>query len=116
MEYLLHHLLERSAEVHPDRTAVEDGDRSLTYAELEARANQMAALLRESGVERGDRVGLFLDKSIEAVVGIYGALKCGAAYVPLDPRAPSARLAYIAGDCGLRVLVSSAERATTLGG
>ncbi|MGH2597666.1 MAG: amino acid adenylation domain-containing protein [Actinomycetota bacterium] len=114
MDQLLHHLLQRAAEIHPDRTAVEDGERSVTYSELEARSNQMAALLFEVGVERGDRVGLFLDKSIECIVGIYGALKCGAAYVPLDPRAPSARLAYIAGDCGLRVLVSNAERAASL--
>ena len=116
MDYLLHHLLQRSAELHPDRTAVEDGERSLTYSELETRSNQMAALLLELGVSKGDRVGLFLDKSIESVVGIYGALKCGAAYVPLDPRAPAARLAYIARDCDLRVVVSSAERATALGG
>lgn len=116
MDHLLHNLLRRSAELYPDRTAVEDGERNVTYAELEVRSNQMAALLLELGVNRGDRVGLFLDKSIESVIGIYAALKSGCAYVPLDARAPAARLAYIARDCDLRVVVSSVERARSLGG
>jgi amino acid adenylation domain-containing protein len=60
-------------------------------------------------------VGLYLDKSIESIVGLYAAMKCGAAYVPLDPRAPAARLAYIAADCGLRVLISGAEKAGSWG-
>ena len=64
---------------------------------------------------RGDRVGLYLDKSLESVVGIYGILKGGATYVPLDPQAPPRRLAYIAGDCGLEVLVSGADKAKRLG-
>jgi amino acid adenylation domain-containing protein len=115
MDHLLHQLLHRSATSYPDRTAVEDGDRSLTYAELEIRSNQIANLLVDLGVSKGDRVGLYLDKSLESVVGIYGILKCGAAYVPLDPRAPTARLAYIAADCDLRVLVSGAEKAGSWG-
>ncbi|MDQ3974582.1 MAG: AMP-binding protein, partial [Actinomycetota bacterium] len=97
MAYLLHHLLQSSAERYPQRTAVVDGERSLTYGELERRANQLANLLAELGVHRGDRVGLYLDKSLEAVVGIYAVLKCGGAYVPIDPQAPVARAAYITG-------------------
>ena len=115
MEHLLHRLVTASAESYPDRVAVEDGDRQLTYAELEERSNQLANLLREVGVGRGDRVGLYLDKSLEAVVGIYGILKCGGAYVPLDPSAPTRRLGYIAGDCGLRVLISSAAKEAACG-
>src|SRR5262245_50214204 len=107
MEHLLHHLIQASAASFPDRVAVEDGDRHVTYADLDVRSNRLANLLRELGVERGDRVGLYLDKSIEAVVGIYGILKCGGVYVPLDPAAPTQRLGYIASDCGLRVLISS---------
>ena len=115
MDHLLHQLLHRSANSHPDRIAVEDADRSLTYAELEIRSNQFASLLADLGVSKGDRVGLYLEKSLESIVGIYGILKCGAAYVPLDPRAPAARLAYIAADCDLRVLVSGAEKAESWG-
>ena len=112
---LLHGHLEASATAHPDRRAVTDEARSLTYAELEASANRVAHLLLDLGVSRGDRVGLFLDKSIESIVGAYGVLKAGAAYVPLDPNAPVARLSYIVGDCGMRVLLSSRAKAGSWG-
>jgi L-proline---[L-prolyl-carrier protein] ligase len=107
MKYLLQHLLLRSAESHPDRVAVEDLDRRLTYAELEERSNRFANLLIEAGVGHGDRVGLYIEKSLEAVVAIYATVKAGAVYVPLDPRAPASRLAYIVSDCDIRVAASS---------
>jgi amino acid adenylation domain-containing protein len=109
--YLLHQLLEAAAVSHPDGLAVVDGERTITYRDLDGRANQVAHLLIDLGVKRGDRVGLYLDKSIEAIVGLYGVLKAGAAYVPLDPKAPPARLGLIAADCGLRWLVSGRQRA-----
>jgi amino acid adenylation domain-containing protein len=115
MDYLLHHLLEASARRHPDRTAIIDRDRSVTYAELEARSNRLAHLLLDLGVARGDRVGLYLNKSLESLIGIYGVLKTGAAYVPFDPKAPTARLAYIARNCGVRVLLSGAEKSGAWG-
>jgi amino acid adenylation domain-containing protein len=87
-----------------------DRDRSVTYAELDRRANQLAHTLLDVGVLRGDSVGLYLDKSLESVVGIYGVLKAGAAYVPLDPNAPAARLSYIAGNCEIRVLLTGKEK------
>jgi len=108
---LVHDLVAESAARVPDRVAVVDGDRSVTYAELDATANRLAHLLAECGVRHGDRVGLYLDKSLEAVVGIYGVLKAGATYVPLDPDAPPARLGTIARDAGLRCLVTGAEKA-----
>jgi amino acid adenylation domain-containing protein len=111
MGLLLHRGLERAAGSDPERVAVFDGDRQLTYGELEIRANRLAHALLDLGVRRGDRLGLYLDKSPESLVGIYGSLKAGAAYVPLDPQAPQARVAYIAADCGIRVLLSGIERA-----
>ena len=116
MERLLHEMLRRASVEHPDRVAVQDGNRTISYAQLEARSNQMASLLSHLGVSRGDRVGLYLDKSLESIVGIYGALKTGAAYVPLDPRAPVSRIAYIAADCDISVLVSGAEKAGSWNG
>jgi amino acid adenylation domain-containing protein len=83
----------------------------MTYAELEERSSRLARLLADLGVERGDRVGLFLEKSLESLVGIYGVLKAGAAYVPLDPRAPRARIAYMVRDCGIRLLLTGVEKA-----
>src|SRR5438093_10180825 len=106
MRYLLHQLLEDSAMRFPDRPAVVDGDRTLTYAELDERANRLANLLVGHGIEVGDRVGVYLDKSLEAVVGIYGILKSGGVYVPMDPQAPVERLGYIARNCGLDVVVT----------
>jgi amino acid adenylation domain-containing protein len=113
---LLHELLAASAEAHPNRTAVVDGGRRATYAELEARANRLANLLLDLGVSAGDRIGLYREKQLESLVGIYGALKVGAAYVPLDPQAPAARLAYISSDCDIRVILTGEEKAGTWAG
>jgi amino acid adenylation domain-containing protein len=93
--------------------AVRDRNRDTTYTELAVRAGSVAALLRELRVADGDRVGLYLEKQADALTGIYGILGAGAAYVPLDPRAPAARLAYMARDCDVRVLVTGAEKAPT---
>jgi amino acid adenylation domain-containing protein len=110
---LVHDLVAESAARVPDRVAIVDGGRSTTYSELDATANRLAHLLTECGVRPGDRVGLYLEKSLEAIVGIYGILKAGATYVPLDPDAPPARGGTIAADAGLRCLVSGAEKADT---
>jgi amino acid adenylation domain-containing protein len=107
----LNALLRRAARGGGDRVAVSDAERSLTYAELDRQSDQLARLLQSLGVAPGDRVGLYLEKSVESVVGLYGAMKAGAAYVPLDPAAPVRRLAYIAGNCGIRVLLTGAEKA-----
>ncbi len=109
-ETLVHDLLARSAERFPDRTAVVDGERALTYAELDATATRLARLLSAQGVRHGDRVGLYLEKSLEALVGIYGILKTGGTYVPLDPGAPPLRLGSIAKDAGLRCLITGREK------
>lgn len=111
MERLLHDLVRNASERHPDRIAVEDGERRLTYRELHDASERVANLLIQQGVRRGHRVGLYLEKSLDSVVGIYGVLRAGAAYVPLDPRAPVPRLAFIARDCGIRVLLSGSEKA-----
>ena len=108
--YLLPHLLAGAAERDPAHIAVTDGRGSLRYGDLEQSANQLANVLKDTGTRRGDRVGLYLTKSTDAIVGIYGILKTGAAYVPLDPLAPASRLAYIARDCGIRCLVTGAEQ------
>ena len=87
---------------------------SLTYAELETRSSQLAHLLRDRGVGRGDRVGLFFPKSVESVVAMLGVLKAGAVYVPLDPHAPVRRIAGIVENCGLRALVTTADKRRAL--
>jgi amino acid adenylation domain-containing protein len=108
---LIDEQLAASTERHPGRVAVVDGGRTLTYLELDAAANRLAGLLRELGVARGDRVGLYLEKSAESLIGIFGILRAGATYVPLDPSAPVARLAGIARDADVRHLITGVERA-----
>ena len=72
LSYLISHLVEAAAESRPDSIAVVDGERSFTYGELDRLANQLANLLRTQGVRRGDRVGLCLEKSFEAVAACPG--------------------------------------------
>jgi amino acid adenylation domain-containing protein len=107
---LLTDLVSASAARHADRDAVVMEGRRLSYAALEADSNRFARSLLAHGVRRGDRVGLWLPKSPEAIVALYGAMKAGAAYVPIDPSAPPARLAWIARNCGIAALVTRADR------
>jgi amino acid adenylation domain-containing protein len=110
MAYLLQHLLTDSAARWPDRPAVAAGGRSLTYSELDRLSNQVARALLAQGVAPGDRVGILAPKSAASVVGIYGALKAGACYVPLDSSAPAARLSGIMRDSGIAVLLADSAR------
>ncbi|MEM7012229.1 MAG: amino acid adenylation domain-containing protein [Verrucomicrobiota bacterium] len=92
MEFLLQHAFERVARVQRASLAWIDGDRRTTYIEADEQANQLARHLRANGVRRGDRVALFLDRSDRACVAIFGILKLGAAYLPIDPQAPPGRV------------------------
>ena len=114
MAYLLQQLLTSSVQRHAEQPAVRARGSSLTYAELETRSSQLAHLLRDRGVGRGDRVGLFFPKSVESVVAMLGVLKAGAVYVPLDPHAPVRRIAGIVENCGLRALVTTADKRRAL--
>ena len=111
----LSHLLDLAVERSPEAVAVEDEHgRSLTYHELAEAADRLAARLARWGVGRGDRVGLLLPKSLEAVTAIHGVLRTGAAYVPVDPTAPAARSAGIFAECGVKAIVASADLAAKL--
>jgi amino acid adenylation domain-containing protein len=100
-------LLTESAAVCPERTALRVNDRAVTFEQLESRSNQLARFLGASGLRRGDRVGLYLPKSVESIVGIFGILKAGGIYVPLDPQAPVERIGYMINDCGIRYLITT---------
>jgi len=110
MSYILQQLLTRSAALYPTKVAVWARGHSLTYGELEERSNQLAHLLRARGVKKGDRVGLFFPKCVESLVCMFGVLKAGGVYVPLDPQAPADRVGYIIGNCGIRVLLTNREK------
>ena len=114
MHRLLPRLVTESAQRTPEAPAVVMDGVTLDYGMLESRSNQFARSLVAHGVRRGDRVALWLPKSPDAVVALYGAMKAGAAYVPVDPTAPAARLAYIARDCEVAGLVTTRDRAASL--
>jgi amino acid adenylation domain-containing protein len=112
--FLLHQLLSEAAEAGPDREAVRCAGRSLSYRELEAASNGLARALLDGGVRPGDRVGIHLPKSVELVAAVYGILKAGAAYVPLDPKAPLRRVGLVAADCTVAAVVTPRSRAAEL--
>ncbi|HEX6749437.1 MAG TPA: amino acid adenylation domain-containing protein [Longimicrobium sp.] len=100
----------------PDAVALAFGDETVTYAELDARANRLAHRLVKLGARPDALVGLFVERSIETVVAILAILKAGAAYLPLDPAYPEDRLAYMLGDSGAEIVVTTAALADRLPG
>lgn len=114
MEFLLQHLLINSAKKSPDKKAVVYEDKSISYLELDKITNNLATVLIQHGIKKGDRVGIYLNKSISSIISIYGILKTGAVYVPLDPKAPVSRLEYIIKNCGIECLLTSTQKISTV--
>lgn len=106
----LHHLLEERAVRSGDRPALSHQDVTLDYATVWEQAWRTGAVLAALGVERGDRVAVYLDKRPETVAGIFGASVAGAVFVPVNPALKGAQVAYILGDCDVRVLITSRQR------
>ena len=102
----LHQLFETQAERTPYMTALIVGEDVLSYADLNARANQLAHHLRSLGVGAEDLVGVCVERSPEMLIALLGILKSGAAYVPLDPNYPADRIAYMLDDAQMRVLLT----------
>lgn len=105
-EQTVHGLFEAQARRSPDAVAVRLDDQTLTYAELNARANRLAHHLRSLGTGKGDLVGVWMERGPDMVVALLGILKAGAAYVPLDPAFPKDRIDYMMEDASLRVVVT----------
>ncbi|AJE23278.1 amino acid adenylation domain protein [Azotobacter chroococcum NCIMB 8003] len=105
----LHRLFERQARERPQATALVFGAEALSYAELNRRANRLAHRLIALGVRPETKVGIALERSVEMVVGLVAILKAGGAYVPLDPDHPGERLAWMAGDSGIGLLLTQSH-------
>jgi amino acid adenylation domain-containing protein len=114
LAFLLHHLLTDSAARWPEKQAVRERGEELTYGQLDRLTNQLARTLWSAGVRRGDRVGIYVHKSLASIVSIFGILKAGGVYVPLDPSAPPSRLAYITRNCDVRVLLTASDKTGAL--
>src|SRR5205823_12428733 len=114
-ELCLNQLIERQAAQTPDAIACiqagenQQNDLRLTYRDLNARANQLAHGLRRRGVGPGQRVGIYIERSLEMMIGLLGIQKSGASYVPLDPAYPAERLRLIVDDAQLPVIVTQAS-------
>lgn len=105
----VHELFEEQAMRTPAATAVAFEETSVTYAELNIRADQLAAYLNENGVNAGTLVGIFMERSVEMMIGLIGILKAGGAYVPLELTYPVDRLSYVIEDTGLPVLITQSS-------
>jgi hypothetical protein len=105
----LHELFEAQAARTPEASALTFNEETLTYAELNRRANQLAHYLRSLGVGPEVLVGILLERSVELIVGILGVLKAGGAFVPIDPNYPQERIDYMLTDAGVSVLLTQHE-------
>ena len=111
---VLQKLLSETAKYYTDHIAVVDGQRKLTYGELAEESGKLARRLQNFGVSKGQRIGIYLEKSVEAIVAVWAILQTGAAYVPFDLTSPAKRLALIAQDCRLSGIVTTSKLWNTL--
>jgi amino acid adenylation domain-containing protein len=111
----LHQRFEERAAATPGAEALTFEQQRLSYAELEARANQLAHYLARQGVGRGDLVGLYLERSVDMVVSVLAILKAGAAYVPIDTAYPAERARFMLEDSRARLLLSQSKLTGALG-
>jgi amino acid adenylation domain-containing protein len=102
----VHESVAAQAAQHPQQIAVRFGQETLSYAELDARANRLAHRLRKEGVRERDCVGVCLERSEQLPMVLLAVLKCGAAYVPMDPGYPPARLAMMAEDAAVKIVIT----------
>lgn len=106
MNELLFHLVDQAADTNPNTAAFVRDKNCITYRQLSSQSNQLANVLVKSGVKCGDRVGVFIGREIESAVAIYGIMKAGGIYVPLDPNAAATVNADVIQDCSLRIIVT----------
>jgi amino acid adenylation domain-containing protein len=104
-----HHLFEAQAALTPEAVAAEFENRQLTYGELNQRANQLAHYLRRLGVGPDALCGIYVERSLEMLIGVLGILKAGGAYVPLDPEYPQERLSFMLEDSRPKVLLTKQQ-------
>ncbi|MFJ5101305.1 Pls/PosA family non-ribosomal peptide synthetase [Streptomyces sp. NPDC088554] len=112
----LHSVFESACDRTPSATALECGHETLTYAELDARANRLARHLHGLGVGPGARVAVLMPRSVDMYASLLGVGKAGAAFVPVDPESPGDRVAYIAENAGVDLVLTTSGLASAVGG
>jgi len=103
---LVYQFLEEHAEKSPDSIALIFDNGNMTYGELNKRSNQIARLLREKGIKVDSIVGILAERSFEMIIGIFGILKSGGAYLPIDPKYPEDRIKFMLQDSGANILLA----------
>jgi amino acid adenylation domain-containing protein len=114
MSFLLTHAVERWADETPDHPAFRFNNEDLSYAELWQSAGRLAQTLVDNGVSHGDRVGIYMKKCLHMPVAVYGIMRAGAVFVPLDASAPLDRLQHMIEHCGIHVLVTQPTKANDI--
>lgn len=113
-EFTLHDLLYNAADRDPDKVAIVDGDAEYTYEDLARQSGALCSVLQDAGVKKGDRVGVLMEKSWEAIVAMLAASQAGTAYVNINPLLKAPQVQYIIGDCDIRVLIGDSEKLRSL--
>jgi amino acid adenylation domain-containing protein len=102
----MHELFKERVKQYPEKIAVLYKDENLTYMELEKRASRLASFLNRTGVRRGSLVGIFIERSLDMLVGLLGVLKAGGTYVPIDPIYPSERILHMIEDADIQMVLT----------
>jgi acyl-CoA ligase (AMP-forming) (exosortase A-associated) len=113
-EFTLHDLLHNSTERYPDKAAIIDGGSEYTYDDLSRQSGALCTALQDSGVEKGDRVGIYMEKSWGAIVAMLAASRAGAAFVNLNPMFKPPQVRYVTEDCDIRVMIGDSEKLAEL--
>ncbi|MEO5976060.1 MAG: AMP-binding protein [Chryseolinea sp.] len=107
-------LFAKQVDKTPDSVALKFGEKILTYLELDVESGRVAALLIQKGVKNEEVIGLFVDPSIEAIIGMLAIQKAGCAYLPMDIDYPPERIRYTIQDSGIRIVLCSAQQSSTV--
>jgi acyl-CoA ligase (AMP-forming) (exosortase A-associated) len=116
MDFLIHHMLRTSAGRTPDKEALVHGQQRLTYSEVAQRVRGLAAGLRCAGIGRGDRVGIYLEASVDQALSIFAISEAGAVFVPINSQLFPEQVAHIVKDCGMKALITKSARIEDLAG
>ncbi len=114
MDFLIHHMLHTSARRAPEKEALVHGIERLNYLELARRTTGLAKGLRRAGLNRGDRIGIYLGPSVPQVMSIFGISEAGGVYVPINIELFPEQVAHIAKDCAMKALITTAAKLSTL--
>jgi amino acid adenylation domain-containing protein len=106
---LVHEFLEQSTDKHPDKIALICKDQRLSFAAVEGASNRLAHAMDDAGLERQDRVAVYLEPSVEVATSVFAALKAGGVFIVINPQVKASKASYILNDCQIKILVTNAS-------